>query len=403
MEEKNTDTLIVNLFGAPGSGKSTVVHALVAATKIHASQEGGLSCEYVSEYAKDLVWEKRFEDLSNQKLVTEGQINKFNTLIESNVDIIITDGPVINGMYFNNKYTKDEELRMESENKMVGFHNSIKNNLNIFIEIDTSIRYEEQGRMETREESLKIQEEQKLLLKEKNIPFIIIKNKMGQVDKVKDMILNHISEIYGFKKIKNNTFYDQITDTDIENTRKEIIMKLVESKKYDNIKNIINMNDWEIGEIIENSRKKQHSNKIKVFSEVKREYQILEINKSLSDIATNKLRKSKIIKDNENVFAYSNIDKNEKTQLVFKKNISQKELISKKDFFIFVNGVLQNLPLNDIDIDLKLENKVLSLEDNAEYEETMDNTEIFLKRINQQKTINNRNQQKKGLEVYKKC
>lgn len=44
-------TIAVNLFGGPGSGKSTQALGVTYKLKVN-----GINCEYASEHAKDLVW-----------------------------------------------------------------------------------------------------------------------------------------------------------------------------------------------------------------------------------------------------------------------------------------------------------------------------------------------------------
>lgn len=45
-------TKVINLYGGPGTGKSTTAGALFAEMKFR-----GINCEYVQEYAKDKAWE----------------------------------------------------------------------------------------------------------------------------------------------------------------------------------------------------------------------------------------------------------------------------------------------------------------------------------------------------------
>jgi len=52
--------ICVNLFGAPGSGKSTCAAYTFAKLKML-----GVNCELVTEFAKDKTWEKNFTVLSN--------------------------------------------------------------------------------------------------------------------------------------------------------------------------------------------------------------------------------------------------------------------------------------------------------------------------------------------------
>jgi broad-specificity NMP kinase len=47
------NTLVVSLFAGPGVGKSTMATGIFSALKFK-----GIECEYVSEYAKNLVWGK---------------------------------------------------------------------------------------------------------------------------------------------------------------------------------------------------------------------------------------------------------------------------------------------------------------------------------------------------------
>ena len=59
------DTLIVNLYGGPGSGKSTGAAYLFAKLKM-----AGVDAEYVTEFAKDKVWEGNQEAFRCQFYIT---------------------------------------------------------------------------------------------------------------------------------------------------------------------------------------------------------------------------------------------------------------------------------------------------------------------------------------------
>ena len=51
MQNKAKSTLIVNLMGGPGTGKST--HA---GGTFYRMKRSGINCEYIQEYAKDKTW-----------------------------------------------------------------------------------------------------------------------------------------------------------------------------------------------------------------------------------------------------------------------------------------------------------------------------------------------------------
>ena len=55
------NTLIVNLFGGAGIGKSTLMARIFSELKVQ-----GYDCEMVTEFAKDLVWEKRTETFKDE-------------------------------------------------------------------------------------------------------------------------------------------------------------------------------------------------------------------------------------------------------------------------------------------------------------------------------------------------
>ena len=55
---------VINLFGGPSTGKSTLAALLFGTLK----SKYDLNCEYVNEYAKDLVYEKRNQILLKDQL-----------------------------------------------------------------------------------------------------------------------------------------------------------------------------------------------------------------------------------------------------------------------------------------------------------------------------------------------
>lgn len=59
-------TLVINLFGGPGAGKSTFCASVFADLKWR-----DINCEMALEYAKDRVWEGSFNVLENQYTCSE--------------------------------------------------------------------------------------------------------------------------------------------------------------------------------------------------------------------------------------------------------------------------------------------------------------------------------------------
>lgn len=68
-----SNTLVVNLFGVPGAGKSTGAAYIFSCIKM-----AGVNAELITEYAKDKVWERNDEAFRNQASVIFSR-NIFNS------------------------------------------------------------------------------------------------------------------------------------------------------------------------------------------------------------------------------------------------------------------------------------------------------------------------------------
>lgn len=82
-------TLVVNLLGGPGTGKSSIRAGVFSELKFE-----NVDCEEAPEFAKDLTWEKRKVALSNQNYVFgEQHMRLFRNL--GQVEVVITDSPLL--------------------------------------------------------------------------------------------------------------------------------------------------------------------------------------------------------------------------------------------------------------------------------------------------------------------
>ena len=138
-------TYIINVIGGPGVGKTTISALLFANLKL-----AGYVCEYVQEYAKKLVWTKDFDTLNNQYWVSREQFRLLNE-INGHVDFIVTDGPLIHGIYYN-KYNKDNTSNVDKTEKFILESISKFHNINIVLE-RVNRDYEVEGRIETKEQA----------------------------------------------------------------------------------------------------------------------------------------------------------------------------------------------------------------------------------------------------------
>lgn len=162
IRENAKKSLVVNLYGGPGAGKSTTALQLVAELK-----KQGLHAEYVSEVAKELVYAKAFDkldgSLENQKKILAEQKNRLD-MIAGNVDVAVTDSPLM----LNTVYLKEQSKEHLSD--VLSQYNEY-NNFNILISRDTSVPFENEGRIHNLEESMEKDGEILSLLESNNIEF----------------------------------------------------------------------------------------------------------------------------------------------------------------------------------------------------------------------------------------
>ena len=131
---------LINLFGPPGAGKSTLAAFVFAKLKMM-----GINCELVTEFAKDKVWEKNNEALSNQIYIFAKQYYRITRCV-GKVDVIITDSPLFLSPFYNKDPDIDEPLK-ELVAKIVAKYD----NLNYFLR--RVKKYNPVGRLQTEAES----------------------------------------------------------------------------------------------------------------------------------------------------------------------------------------------------------------------------------------------------------
>lgn len=159
---------VINLFGGPGSGKSTTAAGLFYHMKLQ-----GESVDLVTEYAKELVWEGRLEDmLDKQEDIFIEQQSRIRRL-RDNVDYAIVDSPLL----FSYIYPKMNELqkgidRWPALNEFLTFVaavNDTYDNINIFLDRPES--FEANGRDHNLQEAQEIDNAIQDTLRGLNQPF----------------------------------------------------------------------------------------------------------------------------------------------------------------------------------------------------------------------------------------
>lgn len=175
--------IVVNLFGAPGAGKSTGAAYIFSMLKFQ-----GVNAEIITEFAKDKVWEENDEVFKpNNQCYLFGEQYYRLSRCKDKVDVIVTDSPLPLSILYN----KGEVLK-ESFNTMVMDCFNSFNNINFFLLRDKP--YNPKGRLQTESESDALVEDLNKLMKERNIKHSILKGTKENYDKIVELVLSQLKE-----------------------------------------------------------------------------------------------------------------------------------------------------------------------------------------------------------------
>ena len=170
-------TIVINLFGGPGVGKSTLCASVFARLKII-----GVDCEMATEYVKDIIWEESYKKLENQIYIFGKQHARVNRLL-GKVDVIITDSPLLNSIVYDQ--SKNEPL------KQLVLHEFKKlTTLNFYIH--RRLKYEENGRVQTLEQAIDVDNAYLDIITNNNIEYSEIEP--GDIDTIVKKTLSKVNE-----------------------------------------------------------------------------------------------------------------------------------------------------------------------------------------------------------------
>lgn len=229
-------TIVINFVGAPGAGKSYMAMRVASNLK-----ERRISCEYVPEFAKDLVYEGREEELGDQLYILAMQ-NHMLKRVKDKVDVIVTDSPIILSIYYN------EASKSLYENEI--FNNLILSTFdkydNYVYFVERNHPYVREGRYQTESESDRAGEKIKASLDESNISYKIIVCGKESADSITDYIcsllsLNNIEKHYEHERkflLKDTSILKlcekkvHIVQNYLDIGKSEVRVRNVDNKKY---------------------------------------------------------------------------------------------------------------------------------------------------------------------------
>lgn len=169
-------TYVINLYGGPGCGKSTVAAGLFYKLKC-----SGYSCELTGEYAKDRTWDENPEVLKNQPFIFGQQLHRIWRL-NNKVQFIICDSPILLSIIYSNENSElFEKFIVEQYNKYI----------NVNFILDRIVKYDPIGRNQTEDEALKLDNDLINVMNKYDIDFIKVEgNSKSKVEKILEYISN---------------------------------------------------------------------------------------------------------------------------------------------------------------------------------------------------------------------
>ena len=183
-EIRSRKPIVINLFGAPGAGKSTGAAMVFAALK-----QAGINAELITEFAKDKTWEHNATALGCQEYVFGKQSYRL-ARCKADVDVIVTDSPLPLSIL----YTQDPALLADD-----AFHKVVMNVFNSYHNCNYYINrakpYNPKGRNQTEEQSDVIAGLTKQLLDENGIRYVETKGDAEGYQEIIDDVLDYLGHI----------------------------------------------------------------------------------------------------------------------------------------------------------------------------------------------------------------
>lgn len=159
--------LLINLFGGPGTGKSTGAAYIFSQLKM-----AGVNAELVTEFAKDKVWEGNKEVFKNQAYIFGKQYFKISRCADK-VDVIITDSPLLLSIVYN-----DNPVLGDSFNETVKNVFSSFNSMNYILSREKE--YNPVGRNQTESEAKEVDVQVRAMLDQEKISYeVVAGNELG--------------------------------------------------------------------------------------------------------------------------------------------------------------------------------------------------------------------------------
>ena len=156
---------VINIFGGPGTGKSTQAAGLFYRMKLE-----GMDVELVTEYAKDLVWDDRMSTMITRQEYIFAKQNIRLQRLEGKVKFVITDSPIVLGIVYANQLPEQDDAT-EALKHLIGATFNRYDNYNFYLRRGGEVPYQQAGRYQDEAGALDTGAQIKDLLDQENIPY----------------------------------------------------------------------------------------------------------------------------------------------------------------------------------------------------------------------------------------
>ena len=193
------DSVVINIYGGPGVGKSTT-----AAHLFYTLKSMGKTAELVTEFAKELVWHHMGIDpqnpvylsaeLSDQLFIFAHQHRRILRLY-GQVEYIVTDSPLVNSALYCPKDYPEEFIHL-----VMAMDRRFRQH-NFLLERNPLIAYEDSGRCHTIHESIQKDMEIRNIMTSAGIDFTTLENNEHTLGRIMGSIIDP-SSVYPLPQIQ---------------------------------------------------------------------------------------------------------------------------------------------------------------------------------------------------------
>lgn len=159
-------TVVVNLLGGSGLGKSTVAAAVFAELKMRKQH-----CELVREYVKELAWAGLGVGPYGQSIIYGRQLERESALY-GKVDFIVTDSPLVLCPIYQQHYAGHDTIKHVVLSDLTTAKSQNVKHLNFLLTRQKA--FDQRGRYETEDVAKKIDKKVEAFLVYHGLPYVLV-------------------------------------------------------------------------------------------------------------------------------------------------------------------------------------------------------------------------------------